>query len=137
MVKDKDNSVEFYFRFFILDTGDGINDVETFICDIDPMDQKCDPDSWVREHISCCWDEDWVRENCNLPKEGSFQVIGKAKLHSWYNPYPIEEYDEETTILESKHVPIPEGWWEWKCRSGLSLDEMKEIDGYPMNETGP
>lgn len=132
-----DNSIEFFFRLYIFDTGDGVNDIEIFIYDFSPMDRKAYPDEWVRNHVSRCWDEEWVRKNCKLPQTSNFQVIGRAKLCGWFDPYPIEEYDEDSEILESRCIPVPEGWWEWKCRSGLSLDEMKAIDGYPTNETGP
>jgi hypothetical protein len=131
------SKVEFFFRLFVLDGGDGINNVETFIYDFAPMDRKSYPDEWVREHISCCWDEEWVRRNCKLPSLGDFQVVGKAELHGGWDPYPIEEWDEDSEILESKYISIPEGWWKWRCKSGSSLDEIEEINGYPMNETGP
>lgn len=162
----RESSVEFYFRCLVLDTGDGVNDLEIFIYDFEPMDRRNYPTDWVKEHVGTVWDEEWVRYNCELPEEGSFQVIGKARLTSFYQ---FEEWDEETEILESRHVPVPEGWWEWRCGQGLpdpdeprvgtqilaALQEATEglendpdwlekhrvppppLDGYPMTEEGP
>lgn len=127
------SKVQFFFRLLILD-GDGVNNIETFIYDFSPMDCKSYPDEWVKEHTSCCWDEEWVRCNCELPKEGNFQVIGKAELNGWHDN-SVEEWDESSEILESKYISIPKGWWEWQCKSGLSLDEIEIADNYPKNET--
>jgi hypothetical protein len=117
-----DSYVEFSFRCFVID-GDGIQDIEFWIHELEPMDRKSYPLDWVREHVGDFWDEEWLRESCGLSKDGSFQILGKAKLHGWKDSYPSEEWGEEADILEYETAPVPDGWWEWKEHGELTLDD--------------
>ncbi len=123
------SAVEFYFRCLVLDTEDGVCELETFIYNFLPMDRRTYPSDWVIEHVGSCWDESWLRDNCQLPEEGSFQVVGKARLSSHQNSYD-GEWDEKTEVLECRFRPIPEGWWEWQCdQDRLNRSAGQEPEG--------
>ena len=88
----------------------------------------------MQEYLSeACEDE--IRELCELPPAGNFQVLLRGEI--WgsksYSYEGFDEWDEGIDVEEVKSQPIPEDMLKWF----LTEQERKRIEHETLSQSRP